>query len=234
MTGPLEAIGAAVGVLAVFGIVMAVLDLVARGGVWWLRTVVEEHGAVVYVAVLLVATFALAVAGALDPLAALRIEVGPTLVLASAIAIPAAVTWYVVELAVSSASVRAQAAHRPGGRAGSVVDGVAGVVRRPVLWWSLAVASAVTEELIFRGMLLVSLATAWGALAAVALSAVLFGLHHISFGAPSVVSKTVGGIFLGVQTVVCGSVVPAIATHLMFQALVFRRLRRRPRGHHAR
>ncbi|MEX0153351.1 CPBP family intramembrane glutamic endopeptidase [Microbacterium sp. LMI1-1-1.1] len=215
--------------LAVFGIVMMVLDLIARGGVWWLRPVVEEHGAVVYVGVLLVATVALTSAGFLDPFAALRIDAVPSVALASLIAIPAAMTWYVIELAISSAHVRAQAMERPGSRASSVVDEVAGVVRRPVLWWSLAIASAVTEELIFRGMLLGSLAAAWGVLAAVALSAALFGLHHISFGAPSVVSKTAGGILLGVQTVVCGSIVPAIATHLVFQALVFHRLRRRRR-----
>lgn len=234
MTGPLEAIGAAVGVLAVFGVVMAVLDVGARSGVWWLRPVLEEHGAVVYVVVLLAATLVLTLSGVLDPHAALRIDAVPGVGLALLVAIPAAMTWYLVELAVSSAQVRGQAAQRPNSRTGSVIDEVAGVARRPVLWWSLAIASAVAEELIFRGMLLGSLAAAWGVLAAVALSAVLFGLHHVSFGAPSVVSKTVGGVFLGAQTVVCGSAVPAIATHVLFQALVFRRLRRRRGVRHAR
>lgn len=229
MSEAVTAIALTVGVLAVFGVTMALLDALARAGQWWLRPLVEVYAPAVYTAVLVVAAGLFVGLGRMDPLGALAVRdwgwLGAMLLAAPL----AALAWYVVELWISSAQVRAAGLLDPGDAQASV----ASLVERPTLWWSLAGACAVAEEFIFRGMLLSTATGAWGPVIAIGLGAFLFGLHHVSFGVPSIISKTVGGLLTGIQTVLTGSVVPAILTHLLFQGLVYRRLRRVGRVAHA-
>lgn len=223
MTDALIAVALTVGVLAVFGVTMFTLDLLAKGGQWWARPLVETYAPAVYTAVLVVAFGAFLAMGRLDVVAVLQFRDPWGAVAAVMIAPLAALVWYVVELAVASAQVRAGGMLEPINARETAGD----LAARPWVWWVLAAVCAVVEEFIFRGMLQSAVIAQWGAVAAVVLGALLFGLHHISFGVPSIVSKTVGGAFMGVQTLLAGSIIPAIVAHLCFQALVFHRLRRR-------
>lgn len=228
MTDALIAVSLTVGVLALFGVTMFTLDLLAKGGQWWARPLVETYAPTVYTAVLALALGVFVAMGRLDVMAVLQFR-DPWGSLAAILIAPiAALVWYIIELAVASAQVRAGGMLEPGDARGTVSD----LVTRPAVWWVLAAVCAVAEEFIFRGMLQSAVTAQWGVVAAVALGALLFGLHHVSFGVPSIVSKTVGGAFMGVQTLLAGSIVPAILAHLCFQGLVFHRLRRRAAVHY--
>ncbi|WP_300266533.1 CPBP family intramembrane glutamic endopeptidase [Microbacterium sp.] len=229
MTDALAAIALTIGVLALFGVSMFVIDLFAKSGLWWARPLVETYAPVVYTVVLVAAMGVFIAIGRLDPLAVLRVH-NPLWLLITLLAAPLiALIWYIVELAVASAQVRAAGLLESGAARSATSD----LITRPGLWWALAVACAVAEELIFRGMLQHAVVAQWGAVAAIALGALLFGLHHISFGVPSIVSKSVGGALMGLQALLAGSVIPAVLTHLLFQGLVFRRLRRKAVVAHA-
>lgn len=94
---------------------------------------------------------------------------------------------------------------------------------------ALGLVTAFAEEVLFRGYLLTGLRGAVPLWAALALQAVLFGAHHASFGLRAVPAKAVHGFVWGVLTVASGSLLPAVAAHLVFQFLACRRLvRRRP------
>lgn len=229
MTDALVAIALTIGVLALFGVSMFVLDLLAKSGQWWARPLVETYAPVVYTVVLVAATVVFIVIGRLDPLAVLIVRDPFWLTIGLLAAPVVAVIWYIVELAIASAQVRAAGMLQPGAARSATAD----LIRRPGLWWVLAVACAVAEEFIFRGMLQTTIVAQWGAIAGIALGALLFGLHHVSFGVPSIVSKSVGGAFMGVQALLAGSIIPAVLTHLLFQGLVFRRLRRKAVVAHA-
>lgn len=223
MTDALVAIALTIGVLALFGVSMFVLDLLAKGGLWWARLLVETYSPVVYTVVLVAAMGVFILVGRLDPLSVLSVS-DPLWAFIALLAAPLlALIWYIVELAVASAQVRAGGMLESSAARSATTD----LIARPRLWWVLAVACAVAEELIFRGMLQTTIVAQWGAAAGIALGALLFGLHHVSFGVPSIVSKSVGGALMGMQALLAGSVLPAVFTHLLFQGLVFRRLRRK-------
>lgn len=87
-----------------------------------------------------------------------------------------------------------------------ILVGVAAVIVAPV-----------AEEFFFRRVLQGWLEKAWGAIPAVGISAVLFGLAHVGQGlawVPLVVFGAVAG-YLARQT---GSIVPGIALHALFNA----------------
>jgi membrane protease YdiL (CAAX protease family) len=75
----------------------------------------------------------------------------------------------------------------------------------------------VTEELLFRGLLLPALAAQHGTRNAVIGTAILFGLFHLDYQAA--VYATLMGLLLGAVRVRGGSVLPAIALHAGFNAL---------------
>lgn len=126
---------------------------------------------------------------------------------------------------------------RSGGR-GSGVGSAAGtrsVGTRSVGAWAssppvllaLGLTTGLAEEVLFRGYLLTGLRDdlpLWGALA---VQAVLFGAHHASFGLRAVPAKIGHGAVWGLLAVWAGSLLPAVAAHLVFQYLVCRRLTRR-------
>lgn len=86
--------------------------------------------------------------------------------------------------------------------------------------------TCVTEEAFFRGLLLDRMAAAmrrWrgGAVVALALSAVLFGLAHARGGAPLVLLATVAGLFYGWAYLRSRHVEGAILTHFALNAVHF-------------
>lgn len=230
ITAP-EAVVATVSVLAVFGIGMAALNFLAGHGVPALRVWVEERSPVVY-GLTIAGFFAIFVSVGWIDVSGLLMTPALLPAVAALLAAPVvALAMYLLELFLSSRSFSGNSSGRAVRPAGMIATPSAHtatlrLTERPAVWWSLAAASAVIEEFIFRGMLLPALATGVGVLAAVGISGLIFGLHHITFGVDSVISKTLGGMLLAGQTLVAGSLVPAIVAHLLFQYLVWRRLRR--------
>lgn len=83
--------------------------------------------------------------------------------------------------------------------------------------FAFVLVAPVTEELLFRGLLLPALATRHGNALAVVATSVLFGLFHLDLQAA--VYATMMGLLLGAVRVRAGSVLPAIALHAGFNAL---------------
>ena len=86
-----------------------------------------------------------------------------------------------------------------------------------------ALIAAVAEEIIFRGVGLHLLAhpLGWPVAAAVAVTAVVYGLNHLYFGVPTVVQKTATGVLYGVLYVACGySVWIPVLAHVVQNLLV--------------
>jgi membrane protease YdiL (CAAX protease family) len=79
---------------------------------------------------------------------------------------------------------------------------------------------AFVEETLFRGLLLSSLARRMGALAAVVLTSVVFGLYHRTlFPVPLLLMKMALGTLLAVFTMRSGSLVPAWLGHWSLWAI---------------
>jgi membrane protease YdiL (CAAX protease family) len=79
---------------------------------------------------------------------------------------------------------------------------------------------AFAEETLFRGLLLSSLRRWMGALAAVVLSSVVFGLYHRAFvPVPLLLMKMVLGTLLGVFTLTSRSLVPSWIGHSLLWAI---------------
>ncbi|MEU3948260.1 CPBP family intramembrane glutamic endopeptidase [Streptomyces sp. NPDC029526] len=91
---------------------------------------------------------------------------------------------------------------------------------------ALGLLTGLAEEVLFRGYLLTGLHGSLPLWAALAVQAALFAVHHASFGLRAVPAKAVHGLVWGVLTVAAGSLLPAVAAHLVFQFLVCRRLTR--------
>lgn len=89
---------------------------------------------------------------------------------------------------------------------------------------ALAFAPALSEELFFRGFLQTSLRQRYSATAAVATSAVLFGLFHIvvrdSLFIERMIPSTVMGIILGIMLERSGSVFPGMLLHALHNGLL--------------
>lgn len=86
-----------------------------------------------------------------------------------------------------------------------------------------ALIAAVAEEVIFRGVGLHLLVgpLGWPTVAAVAVTAVVYGLNHLYFGLPTVAQKTVTGVLYGVLYLACGaSVWVPVLAHLVQNLLV--------------
>lgn len=76
---------------------------------------------------------------------------------------------------------------------------------------SLSVGPALSEELAFRGLILQGLRSSLGAVSAVVLSALLFGVMHLD--PLQGLGAFITGLYLGYLTVRSGSIYPAIAAH---------------------
>lgn len=104
----------------------------------------------------------------------------------------------------------------------------------PAAYGLLSVLVVAGEELVWRGTVLGGLhgIYGWSAAAAVALSAVSFGVNHYWFGLRNVALKSVHGVIWGALLLLTGSLLVPIISHLTFEAVVGLRLfagRRRPR-----
>lgn len=98
----------------------------------------------------------------------------------------------------------------------------------PVLGTALAVA--VAEEVIFRGVGLHLLVTelGWPAAAAVGLTAVGYGLNHLYFGPLTVLQKSVTGVLLGVLFLASGhSLLVVVVAHGVQNVAILGLARRR-------
>lgn len=78
---------------------------------------------------------------------------------------------------------------------------------------ALTVFPAIAEEMVFRGILLRSLAPRLHGPAAVGISAAVFGLYHLF--PPQMVSTFVLGLVLGVLTLRAASILPAMVVHAL-------------------
>lgn len=80
---------------------------------------------------------------------------------------------------------------------------------------ALLVVAPITEEIIFRGLILTRLQRNFSEMTAVIMSGVLFGLIHIMAGGPLLVLiATLMGIILGFIAVKTKSLLPAILAHI--------------------
>lgn len=90
-------------------------------------------------------------------------------------------------------------------------------------------AIAGIEEWLYRGVLMQTLIERGGlaAAAAVAVSALAFGLNHVAFGPGAVASKSVFGAVWGGIALGSGGVAACVASHVAFNAFVCSPLNRR-------
>ncbi len=86
-----------------------------------------------------------------------------------------------------------------------------------LLFLGAAVAPAICEEALFRGVVLQSLRRRLSPAAAVGLSALLFALYHLNLH--QVPTTLVVGLLLGALTVTSGSIWPAVCLHLLHNGL---------------
>jgi membrane protease YdiL (CAAX protease family) len=179
---------------------------------------------VVFAAFLVAAVVAAGVLGLLDPGRLLEPASAVRWLAALALAAPAALAVYLFELMIASRR------RRPGLAIGMLMrdagESVAALSGRPAGWWAIAVITAFAEEILFRGVLLGTVGAEYGVIAGVAVCAVVFGLHHIAFGAAAVAGMSVGGAAWAGLAVLGGGIAAAAASHLCFQALVWRRQQR--------
>ena len=108
--------------------------------------------------------------------------------------------------------------------------------RAELAWWmALSVSAGICEEFIFRGYLIWVLQPALGLWLAAATSLIVFAAAHAYHGAKGVVAVGVVGGLLTLIVLVCGSLVPAIAVHMLIDAgeglVAWLALRDVPAGH---
>jgi sodium transport system permease protein len=86
-----------------------------------------------------------------------------------------------------------------------------------LLFGGVALAPAICEEFLFRGLVLGALRTRAGPVTSVAVSALLFALFHLNiYQLPTAFFM---GLVLGTLTVSCGSVWPAVLLHFLHNGL---------------
>jgi hypothetical protein len=108
--------------------------------------------------------------------------------------------------------------------------------RAELAWWvALSVSAGCCEEFIFRGYLIWVLQPALGLWFAAAASLVVFAAAHAYQGAKGVVAVAVAGGLLTLIVLVFGSLVPAMAVHMLVDAgeglVAWHALRDVPAGH---
>lgn len=81
-------------------------------------------------------------------------------------------------------------------------------------FWLLSITAGICEEIIFRGFMIWFIAAWTGLIAAIILSAILFGFEHIYLGMPHVAKAAMTGFVLALVVVASGSLWPAILIHI--------------------
>jgi membrane protease YdiL (CAAX protease family) len=92
--------------------------------------------------------------------------------------------------------------------------------------WGWAFASlgsaGIVEELVFRGLLIpAGLSLGLSAVVALAVSSLLFGLAHLYQGPAAVVVTGLLGFMLGCALLLTGSLLPAVAIHVLMDMRAF-------------
>ena len=216
-----------VGVLPAFGITLTLLDW-TLGDRPAVRTLLTLRAPWVYGAFLLSGVVAAALLGLLDTRSLHDPEAAWRVLLAFALVPLCAAVPYFVELAVSSRAAPAAASAVPLPlTTDAAQDAAEDLSESRAEWWSLAGLTAAAEEALFRATLLPVAAAVSGSVVALLASALVFGAHHIAFGAAAVIGKLVAGVTWGAVMLLAGTVLAPLAAHLLFQLLVWRRLRRR-------
>lgn len=105
--------------------------------------------------------------------------------------------------------------------------GVARIAERPAVFLGVSAASAMGEEMLFRGSMLTGLPWADPGVVAmvVGLQALLFAGTHLAFGWRTVAAKVLLGLALGIGALLGGLVLAALVPHLAYQVRVLRQFR---------
>lgn len=225
MTASALALTITIGILPVYGISMVILDQLSKR-FHFLQPLVVDRAAIVYLA-FLVAGGALAIAAGLAPVEVLSFNSWWGAVLSLLLVPVAAVVPYLLELSLSSAAKSDERATLASTIFIREADAsVEALVERRGVWWTVAIGTALTEELLFRGAVLHAVLGEYGALSAVLASGVIFGLHHVAFGVNAIIAKIVAGFLWSLLVLLGGSIIAALVAHLFFQYLVWRRTQR--------
>ena len=214
-----------IGLLPAFGITMVVIDQLAKK-IPRLELWVVDRAAIIYLAFLIAGVLMTQVAGML-PLAVLIPSKLWEFLAALLLTPAAAILPYLLELGLVSA--RGQTVDPTLAAAlffHESEESVKALVNRPRIWWVVAVGTAVAEEVLFRGVVLHSMWQEYGIIPAILAGSIIFGLHHVAFGVEAIISKTGAGLLWALLTIFAGSLIPALLAHIIFQAFVWRRLRR--------
>lgn len=78
---------------------------------------------------------------------------------------------------------------------------------------NIALVPSICEELLFRGYILRSFEKSWGAVTAVVVSGIIFGMFHIQLG--NLLPLATLGIVLGLMTWLSGALWPAVVAHFI-------------------
>ena len=123
--------------------------------------------------------------------------------------------WYAAHLALGALVDGGFPA--PGPHFDALFEALGALAREPLtavlLFAGVAVAPAICEELLFRGVVLQSLRRSVGAPTAVLLTAALFGLFHLNLA--QLPTTVVVGLVLGGLVVLSGSIWPAMLLHAL-------------------
>ncbi|WIK64423.1 CPBP family intramembrane glutamic endopeptidase [Gleimia hominis] len=213
-----------IGILPAFGVTMLVIDLLAKRipalDVW-----VVDRAALIYL-MFTVAGVVVAWGVGLIPMSALWKKMNWGLPLALLLVPAAAIVPYFIELALSAASRGNAPSLGAGIFLRDAEPAVGALLDRPLVWWSVAVGTALTEEFLFRGAVLHAVLSDTRPLLAILASAVVFGLHHVAFGINAIIGKILAGLLWGGLVLLAGTVFASITAHLLFQCLVWRRYRK--------
>jgi len=91
---------------------------------------------------------------------------------------------------------------------------------------AIALAPALFEEILFRGIVLPSLLRGWGPFGAITISALLFGIIHLDFITPGATFYRVPfafviGVGLGLLRIRSGSLLPPFLAHALLNTITF-------------
>jgi uncharacterized protein len=87
------------------------------------------------------------------------------------------------------------------------------------LWWVAALTAGCCEELFFRGFLFACVTQYTGVIAAVAITAAMFGLYHAYYGVNGIVKTGAFGLVMSLIAIGSGSLLPAMALHFLVDLL---------------
>lgn len=221
----------AVGILPFYGITMMIIDQVSKK-LQFLEPWVVDRAAIIYLVFLAIGNALVIVRGFIT-IDAIVFKAWWGALLSILLAPVVAMVPYLFELLLSS--VRGSAERATLAMAVFIRDANASVdalIERRGVWWTVAIGTALMEEFLFRGALLHAVWSEHGALFAILANSIIFGLHHVAFGINAILAKMIAGFLWSLLVLLGGGIIAALAAHLFFQYLVWRRSQR-IRGCHA-